>query len=96
MPTKNTIDDFRGVKISENYDFSPNRNKYTEEPPKAGGNKGSKKPSKRNSATNQRSKKEVNDEGEEEEEEEDEESLDVDEIKKKVLKVTRMLNLERL
>lgn len=90
MPTKNTIDDFRGVKISEKYDFAPNRNKYAEEPPKAGGNRGSKKHSNKNSTTNQRSKKEVNDEGEEEDdEEEDEESLDVDEIKKKVLKVQR-------
>lgn len=38
-PGKNTYDDFKGVKLSDKYDYNPDRNKYAQEPPKAGAGK---------------------------------------------------------
>ena len=88
LPNKNTIEEFKGVKLSSKYDFHPDKLKYAEEPPKAGANK-------KDNADNQKAadktaaqaKATVNDGEDDVVESEDDEELDLDDIKRKHLKV---------
>lgn len=87
LPNKNTIEEFKGVKISEKYDFNPDKVKYAEEPPKAGANKKDNSSNQKTQAEKAIAQKAIEDEKRDEVDSVEEESLDLDAIKKKHLKV---------
>lgn len=87
---KNTYDDFKGVQLSTKYDFDPDKHKYAQEPPKAGAGKNTKKDEGTAKKTDgQKSPNPKLNNGQDQEAESESEEIDVNEVKKKVLKQGR-------
>lgn len=87
IPSKNTYDDFKGVQLSNKYDFDPDKHKYAQEPPKAGAGKNAAKTDtavkKTDAAKTANQKVDDHDPNDDT----DSEEIDVNAVKKKVLKV---------
>lgn len=89
------MDEFRGVKVSGKYDFDPDRNKYAQEPPKAGANKAKAmdKKSDANQLAQNTNNSQADQDGDDDDDEDDDDDdqMDINEIKKKILKVVHLL-----
>ena len=83
------MEEFKGVKLSDKYDFDPDKIKYAYEPPKAGTGKGGAKGVSNNNhtATHKNADHAHHVDDEHEADDDDEEEMNIDEIKRKILKV---------
>lgn len=100
MPAaKNTFEDFKGVKLSEKYDYDPDKHKYAQEPPKAGVGKGTAGRTDKQAAKPDANKKGANqqdsDDGDDPDDDSGDEEVDIHQLKKKILKVA-MTHAENL